>query len=289
MDAPLWPRSPPSRSSGSSPWPPRCRQASGSGFSHLAVLWRCGGQSLKESGAGCGEEVLLACPSAGAPTPERMRIEVSSGSYGGSCRAASGNETKRLAAVCDGQTWCKYSVGSAVATDSTGGCDGSYVAEWRCGKGKRSHRAEVGLEIGHRKYVLLDCIESSRDLISLFPSVELPLESGAGPCAGELEASVPGSILTRYFAPLEGGHGGIRPVAAFRSRDQVLLVITSCSPSFDDGWEFCSGSELLALTPAGKLEGRVTIQGFKRGGVASGDQIALTGAPGNPHLHFEVN
>jgi len=91
-------------------------------------------------------------------------IQVEAGTYGGNCSGVTrGNVTEHLAATCNGQMVCDYSVDHNVIGDPAYGCRKQYVAEWKCGQGSGIHRADAIIkpedlgEAGYGSIVKLRC------------------------------------------------------------------------------------------------------------------------------------
>lgn len=60
------------------------------------------------------------------------KIEVSTATYGGNCRAPTGNVTKSVQAACDGKESCRYVVNVNELGDPAGGCLKDYAVQYYC-------------------------------------------------------------------------------------------------------------------------------------------------------------
>jgi len=84
-------------------------------------------------------------------------IRVVSGTYGGAtCRQPRGNRTADLAAACDGNRQCRYTIDVRTIGDPSFGCAKDYVAEWTCGTDRALHTTRVAPE-ADRQNITLDC------------------------------------------------------------------------------------------------------------------------------------
>lgn len=97
--------------------------------------------------AGVGSVVNLACPST---------ISVTSATYGGNCKAPSGNVTAHIANQCNGKDACDYPVHYTQIGDPVPGCSKDYMVNYSCSDGsKRSANAPAEAGIG--SVVKLNC------------------------------------------------------------------------------------------------------------------------------------
>jgi hypothetical protein len=129
--------------------------------------WQCGSdptvrQATASPEAGHGKTVVLSC--AASPTsptsasyPLSQGVQVVAGTYGANCGQERGNKTSFLAASCNGDSDCAYTIDYKVIGDPVDGCAKDYIAEWRCGTDPTIRRASASPEAGYRKTVHLAC------------------------------------------------------------------------------------------------------------------------------------
>jgi hypothetical protein len=91
----------------------------------------------------------LSAPSSG--------LWIRSATYGGNCRARSGNATGHLAAACSSLSSCDYVVDVERLHDPAPGCRKDYVAEFSCAPDTKIWRKELPAEAGLKSHLELSC------------------------------------------------------------------------------------------------------------------------------------
>ncbi|MBI3073186.1 MAG: hypothetical protein HYY84_13820 [Deltaproteobacteria bacterium] len=107
---------------------------------------------------------------------QTYKIEVLTASYGANCpargsRSASGrrtmvpqgNQTRNLAAECNGKTSCAYVVDIARIGDPSVGCAKDYLAKYRCASYGDVKSVLIPAEAGYRKTLALSCAALRED------------------------------------------------------------------------------------------------------------------------------
>ena len=83
-------------------------------------------------------------------------IDVTSATYGASCRQPHGNVTDFLKQACDGKSSCDYTVRWQTLGDPAVGCGKDFSVDWRCDDGS-SGKAGAAPEAGFGSKVALIC------------------------------------------------------------------------------------------------------------------------------------
>jgi peptidoglycan/LPS O-acetylase OafA/YrhL len=89
-------------------------------------------------------------------------VRLISATYGANCGAKHGNATRALAAACDGQESCDYSVEVARLGDPAAGCSKDFTAEYACMPGNASQTALLPAEAGFGSHALLACTATAQ-------------------------------------------------------------------------------------------------------------------------------
>ena len=89
--------------------------------------------------------------------PKDGTIDVVEATYGRSCGAPGGNQTRRLALTCDGLKTCVFTVNVRVIGDPAGGCAKDFDVAWRCAKEGKIRHSVLPSEAGFGTKTNLDC------------------------------------------------------------------------------------------------------------------------------------
>ena len=150
-------------------------------------------------------------------------ISVVSGTYGGNCKAPTGNKTSFLAQACNGKTACSYKVDVSAIGDPAVGCRKTYVAKWRCGNSAAIHTASAPAEAGYGSVVQLACAVTSSGNASL----------GAIIVQQVLQVSAKSNIFAAGHAKPEdpggGGAGVMPPFVKFPAGPGKILTFSTVS------------------------------------------------------------
>jgi tetratricopeptide (TPR) repeat protein len=110
------------------------------------------------------EEMLLLLPQAAAAEPTcsaiakvQAGISVTSATYGGNCRARSGNATVAVAQSCNGKASCEYVVDVGQLSDPAPGCSKNFQVQYSCAPDTAVTRKELPGEAGLGSRIQLDC------------------------------------------------------------------------------------------------------------------------------------
>ncbi len=101
--------------------------------------------------------ILLLAVLGAFPLNAAAEIQIISATYGPNCGAAHDNARDAVAAACNGQKSCVYTVDYHVLGDPAPGCAKTFVAEWTCATGARQHRQELPSEAGLGSQLKLAC------------------------------------------------------------------------------------------------------------------------------------
>lgn len=88
---------------------------------------------------------------------ETTGITILSGTYGGNCQQPMGNKTSFLAAACNGQTTCDYTVDYTVIGDPAPNCAKTYIAQWTCPGSSNPQSLILAAEAGFGSVAHLAC------------------------------------------------------------------------------------------------------------------------------------
>ncbi|MBX9259308.1 hypothetical protein H1Q63_36235 [Desmonostoc muscorum CCALA 125] len=84
-------------------------------------------------------------------------IQIVEATYGGNCHVSSGNVSRHIASVCNGNTSCTYTIDYTVIGDPAYGCKKDYSTRWKCGVNKSIYSAYADPEAGYQKTIQLNC------------------------------------------------------------------------------------------------------------------------------------
>lgn len=133
-------------------------RASGWAWFYTDRTWIIGSGIFCESAGKCGglSDVVCTNDTGGSVPGPAGTISVTTATYGANCGVPAGNSTQAIAAVCNGQAICNYTVDYTVLGDPASGCAKDFIVEYSCSDGV-ALTATADPEAGFGSVVTLSC------------------------------------------------------------------------------------------------------------------------------------